>query len=399
MNLTTGTRLGPYEIVSPLGKGGMGEVYRARDARLNREVAIKVLPASFAADEGRLLRFEEEARATSLLNHPNILTVYDIGTQEGSPYLVAELLEGEELRQQLRDGALPTRLAIEYAQQIASGLAAAHEKGITHRDLKPENLFVTSDGRVKILDFGLAKLRPQQSNPVESGVATQKAITDPGVVVGTVAYMSPEQVRGQPVDHRSDIFSLGVVLYEMLTGRRAFLRETMAETMTAILKEEPEEVAQINSKVPPQVSRIVRRCLEKKAERRFQTASDLCFALESLSTPSGPQAGAAAPVVVRGKNRERLAWIVAGALLLGLVAALPFAIAYFRRQPTEVRATRFVIPPSEKQSFINLSISPDGRRLAYYASAADKGQMWIRHLDSLTAQPLPGTEKTDRLLR
>jgi eukaryotic-like serine/threonine-protein kinase len=267
----------------------MGEVYRARDTRLNREVAIKILPVTFANDADRLLRFEQEARATSALNHSNILTVYDIGTQEGLPFIVAELLEGEELRQQLNDGPLPPRKAIDYAQHIASGLAAAHSKGIVHRDLKPENIFITSDGRVKILDFGLAKLRPQQSLPSGSDVATQRAITDPGMALGTVGYMSPEQVRGQVADHRSDIFSFGVILYEMLSGRRAFLRETMAETMTAILKEEPEEVTEINSKVPPQVGRIVQRCMEKKPERRFQSASDLCFALETLSTRSGSQ--------------------------------------------------------------------------------------------------------------
>src|SRR5215471_17582391 len=270
MTLVTGTRLGPYEILAPLGAGGMGEVYRARDTRLDREVAVKILPVSFANDPDRLLRFEQEARATSALNHPNILTVYDIGTQEGLPFIVAELLEGEELRQQLSEGPLPTRKAIDYAQQIATGLAAAHSKGIVHRDLKPENIFITTEGRVKILDFGLAKLRPQQSGPVEqSSVATQRAITDPGVALGTVGYMSPEQVRGQVADHRSDIFSFGVVLYETLTGRRAFQRETTAETMTAILKEEPEEVTELNSKVPSQLGRIVQRCLEKKAERRF----------------------------------------------------------------------------------------------------------------------------------
>ena len=240
-----------YRIIGKLGAGGMGDVYRARDTRLDRDVAIKVLPTSFANDEDRLRRFEQEARATSALNHPNILTVYDIGSHEGSPFIVAELLEGEELRQLLNDGPLPPRKAVDFARQIASGLAAAHEKGITHRDLKPENLFVTTDGRVKILDFGLAKLRPQRSEPAGSGVATQKAITDPGAVMGTVGYMSPEQVRGQEVDYRSDIFSFGAILYEMLTGRRAFLRETMAETMTAILKEEPEEVTAINSKTPP----------------------------------------------------------------------------------------------------------------------------------------------------
>src|SRR5262252_3826063 len=322
-----GQALSHYLITTKLGAGGMGEVYRARDTRLNREVAIKVLPSSFANDSDRLLRFEQEARATSALNHPNILTIYDIGSNDGSPFIVAELLEGEELRQLLNNGPLAQRKAIDFAEQIASGLAAAHEKGITHRDLKPENLFVTTDGRVKILDFGLAKLRPQQTEPAGSGVATLKAITDPGVVMGTAAYMSPEQVRGQEVDHRSDIFSFGAILYEILTGRRAFQRETMAETMTAILKEEPDEVTQLNNKVTPQLERIVQRCLEKKPERRFQSASDLGFASEAVSTPSGPRvdtstvisADTATTFPKRVLANSRLAWIVAATLLLALV--------------------------------------------------------------------------------
>jgi len=253
MTISTTNRFDHYEIIAPLGKGGMGEVYRARDRRLDREVAIKILPAEFAKDADRLRRFEQEARATSALNHPNILTIYDIGTTEngGAPYLVAELLEGAELRAQLNEGALPVRKAVDYAQQSAAGLAAAHEKGIVHRDLKPENLFVTKDGRVKILDFGLAKLRPPRQAPVGSDVPTQKQLTNPGTVMGTVAYMSPEQVRGQDLDHRSDIFSFGLILYEMLTGQRAFQGESHAEIMSAIAKEEPRDLSELNPKVTP----------------------------------------------------------------------------------------------------------------------------------------------------
>src|SRR5215475_6315303 len=216
------TRFGHYHILSPLGAGGMGAVWRARDTRLNRDVAIKVLPAKFSKDSDRLRRFEQEARASSALNHPNILTVYDIGDHDGSPFIVAELLEGEELREQLNGGPLPVRAAIDYAQQIASGLAAAHAKGIVHRDLKPENLFITTEGRVKILDFGLAKLKPPQVGDADSQAPTQRKITDPGTVLGTVGYMAPEQVRGQEADARADIFSFGVILYEMLSGQRAF---------------------------------------------------------------------------------------------------------------------------------------------------------------------------------
>src|SRR5262245_1127172 len=287
MSLSPNTTLGHYTILSKIGAGGMGEVYRARDTRLAREVAIKLLPADVATNADRLQRFEQEARATSALNHPNILTVYDIGTHNGSPYLVAELLSGEELREELKNGPLPQRKAVDYAQQISQGLAAAHERGITHRDLKPENLFVTTDGRVKILDFGLAKLRPQRNEPVSSEVLTEKQITDPGTVMGTVGYMSPEQVRGQVVDHRSDIFSFGSVLYEMLSGRRAFRGNSSAETMSAILREDPPDLSETNTSTTPGLQRLVDHCLQKKPEQRFHSAHDLAFALDTLSTLSG----------------------------------------------------------------------------------------------------------------
>src|SRR6185503_18234850 len=322
MTIAPGTQLGPYEILARLGAGGMGEVWRARDTRLNRDVAIKVLPDSFGDDADRLRRFAQEARATSAFNHPNILTVYDIGTHGGSPYIVAELLDGEELRAPLNVGAFTPGKAIEYATQIASGLAAAHAKAIVHRDLKPENIFITTDGRVKILDFGLAKLRPQSGAPGSgSDVETQKGLTDPGVVMGTAGYMSPEQIRGENTDHRADIFSFGMILYEMMTGRRPFSRETTAETLTAILREEPEEITEVNRKGPPQLERIVRRCLEKKPDRRFQTASDLGFALEALSSSSGSQSNSAlsvSPVIAERRwfGDARLAWLSAAVLLL-----------------------------------------------------------------------------------
>jgi serine/threonine-protein kinase len=296
MSLASGARLGPYEIVSPLGAGGMGEVYRARDTRLGREVAVKVLPPGFSEDADRLRRFEQEARAASALNHPNILTVHDVGTQDGAPYVVSELLEGETLRERLSSGALSSRRAVDYATQIARGLAAAHEKGIVHRDLKPENLFVTKDGRVKILDFGLAKLtRPEKIGPTTEA-PTQTAGTEPGVVMGTAGYMSPEQVRGQAADQVSDIFSLGAVLYEMLTGRRAFRGASAIETLNAILKEEPAEVSQSGRDVSPPLERITRRCLEKSREERFQSARDLAFALEEATGASASSPVAAAPV-------------------------------------------------------------------------------------------------------
>src|SRR5256886_1859533 len=242
MMLSVGTKLGPYELLAPLGAGGMGEVYRARDTRLGRDVAVKVLPSSYSDDKERLQRFEQEACATGALNHPNILIVHDIGTHDGSPYVVSELLEGETLRQRISGAALAQRRAIDYALGIAHGLAAAHEKGIVHRDLKPENIFITKDRRVKILDFGIAKLTQAEGTRSQTDIPTRRVDTGPGVVLGTVGYMSPEQVRGQAVDHRSDIFSFGAILYEMLSGRRAFHGESAADTMSAILKEDPPDL-------------------------------------------------------------------------------------------------------------------------------------------------------------
>src|ERR1700733_13329681 len=282
MNLTPGTKLGPYEIVSLLGAGGMGEVYRARDSRLKREVAIKVLPQALSLDADRLRRFEQEALATAALNHPNILAVFDIGTSDGSSYVVSELLEGETLRERLRNGALPVRKALDYALQITRGLAAAHEKGIVHRDLKPENLFLTKDGRVKILDFGLAKLTQAESG-VHTSMATASHGTEAGIVLGTAGYMSPEQVRGQALDARSDIFSFGAILYEMLSGKRAFHGDTAADTMSSILKEDPPELNETNRSVSPALERIVQHCLEKNPESRFHSASDIAFDLAHLS--------------------------------------------------------------------------------------------------------------------
>ena len=299
MRLTAGNRLGTCEILAPLGAGGMGEVYRARDTALGREVAVKVLPSDFAADPDRLRRFEQEAQAAAALNHPNILAIYHIGDEDGAPYIVSELLEGETLRDRLRAGSLPVRKAVDYAMQVANGLAAAHDKGIVHRDLKPENLFVTTDGRVKILDFGLAKLtRPEDSAPAGQH-ATVTAGTGAGMVLGTVGYMSPEQVRAQPVDARTDIFSLGAILYEMVSGKRAFHGETPADTMSAILREEPPPLTAASAVVPPALERVVRHCLEKNPYERFQSARDLKFDLSEISSPSstsssGQIAGASA---------------------------------------------------------------------------------------------------------
>ena len=363
MALSAGTQLGPYEVLSPLGAGGMGEVYRARDTRLGREVAIKVLPAAFSADADRLRRFEQEARAAGMLNHPNILTIYDIGTHEGSPYMVSELLEGEELRQPLNEGALSVRQAIDYAQQIARGLAAAHEKGITHRDLKPENLFITRDGRLKILDFGLAKLRPPMLiGGVDTNLPTVSAPqTEPGVVMGTVGYMSPEQVRGQDVDHRSDIFAFGAILYEMLAGERAFWGETAAETMTAILKQEPSELTATNRQVSPGLARLVQHCLEKRPEQRFQSASDLAFDLESLSAVSGASQAEAA--IVSMPARRRL-WpmLLSLGIALGVVAGIFLGQPLWKTPPPSYQRLTF-----SRGTIWNARFAPDGQTVVYSA--------------------------------
>jgi WD40 repeat protein len=320
MNLTPGTKLGPYEIVSLLGAGGMGEVYRARDSRLKREVAIKVLPQALSLDADRLRRFEQEALATAALNHPNILAVFDIGTGEGRPYVVSELLEGETLRERLRTGPIQIRKALDFAMQMARGLAGAHEKGIVHRDLKPENLFLTKDGRLKILDFGLAKLTQTDSNS-NTSMPTVTHGTEAGVVLGTAGYMSPEQVRGQALDPRSDIFSFGAILYEMISGKRAFHGDTPADTMSAILKEDPADLAETNRNVSPALERIVQHCLEKNPEARFHSASDIAFDLEHLTGISSTSARAA-QVESAPRNRKLIAYVAGGLaialLMLGL---------------------------------------------------------------------------------
>src|ERR1700722_12936759 len=314
MPLPSGTKLGPYEIQSPIGAGGMGEVYRARDARLNRDVAIKILPASFSSDPERLQRFAQESRAAAALNHPNILSIYDIGEAHGAPYVVSELLEGETLRDRLQNGPLSSRKTIDYAQQIARGLAAAHEKGIVHRDLKPENLFITHDGRVKILDFGLAKLtRPEADTAGDA--PPQQGGTEAGTVMGTVGYMSPEQVRGKSSDWRSDIFSFGAVLYEMLSGKRAFRGESAVETMSAILKEDPPDLAETNRNVSPALERIVRHCLEKNPAERFQSARDVTFNLEALTDISTSTRGGVR-ALPEEKSARRWGLPLVGAFLL-----------------------------------------------------------------------------------
>src|SRR5262245_34976733 len=323
MTLQAGTRLGPYEVIAPLGVGGMGEVYRARDGRLGRDVALKILPASFAAHPDRLARFEQEARATGALNHPNILAIHDVGSHDGMPYLVSELLEGRTLRERLAEGPLPVRKATDLLAQAARGLAAAHDRGIVHRDLKPENLFVTRDGRLKILDFGLAKLLQAEPRPgAFTSLPTTPASTEAGVIMGTVGYMAPEQVRGAPTDSRSDLFALGAILYEALAARRAFKGDSPVEVMHAILKDDPPDLSTIDPTLPPALDRIARHCLEKNPEERYQSARDVAFSLESLS---GSAAGGKAQDASSGGRRGlrvAAALAISGAVALAVAAAL-----------------------------------------------------------------------------
>ena len=396
MAISSGTKLGPYEIQSLLGAGGMGEVYRAKDARLDRIVAIKVLPASFSADHDRMQRFAQEARAAAALNHPNILSIFDIGDEQGSPYVVSELLEGETLRERLRSGALSSRKAIEYGLQVARGLAAAHEKGIVHRDLKPENLFITGDGRVKILDFGLAKLtRPEAVSGADA--PTVHAVTEPGLIMGTAGYMSPEQVRGQVADPRSDIFSFGAILYEMISGKRAFHGESSADTMSAILKEETPELSETARNVPAGLERIVRHCLEKNPSQRFHSAGDLAFDLESLTeiSASSSKSGAQAAVTeARGAESRRKLVAVAGvAALAAAMAGLGWWLG---------RGSGAVAPPEYQQitfrtgSIGDARFTPDGSIV--YSASWDGGdyQLYLARTDDNGSREL-GLKDADLL--
>ena len=384
MALTPGDKLGPYEILSSLGAGGMGEVYRAHDSRLERDVAIKVLPQSFATDPDRLRRFQQEARALAALNHPNIVAVYEIGEYRDSCYMVSELLEGETLRDTIVGGPLSQRRAIEYASQIAEGLAAAHDKGVVHRDLKPENIFVTQEGRLKILDFGLAKLAPTDASaPGEGATATVTARTTPGMVLGTAGYVSPEQVRGKEVDARTDIFAFGAILYEILSGRRAFKGESSIETMNAILKDDPPDLEVEKLKLSPGLERIVRRCLEKEPSRRFQSARDVGFALEAISGTSSASA-----VKEQALPPERPRWLYAAAL--GALFVIAVGAAYF----AGTRSIPVSSPSYHQLTFESGYAGParftrDGSTVVYSAAwNSGARQLYSQRSNSIQSNPL-----------
>jgi Tol biopolymer transport system component len=397
MVLASGTKLGPYEIQSALGAGGMGEVYRARDTRLERSVAIKVLPAEVSANAERKQRFEREARTISSLSHPNICALYDVGSQDGLEYLVLEYVEGETLEKRLEKGPLPTDALLRQGIEIADALEKAHRSGVIHRDLKPANIMLTKSG-AKLLDFGLAKWSAtgaSEEETLKTLTAAATKLTEQGTIVGTFRYMAPEQLEGKEADARTDLFAFGEVLYEMATARAAFAGKTKASLIAAILSAEPAPMSALQPMTPPALERLVRGCLEKDPDERWQTAHDVKLQLRAIAE-GGSQSGLPAPVSARRKIRERLGWVAAA--LAALLAAV-FALGYFRRAPSEARAIRAYIKPMEKSSFVfagtasGFALSPDGGRLAYVATSPEgKALLWVRPLDSLQAQPLAGTE-------
>jgi serine/threonine protein kinase/Tol biopolymer transport system component len=387
MTVNRGTKLGPYEIQDPLGAGGMGEVYKARDTRLDRTVAIKVLPAKVAANAEARQRLEREARAVSSLNHPHICTLYDIGQQDGLDYLVLEYLEGETLSSRLKQGSLPVETALRYAVEIAGALDRAHRQGVVHRDLKPGNIMLTRSG-AKLLDFGLAKIKESaKGGGADATAALTRDLTSPGAILGTFQYMSPEQLEGKEADGRSDIFAFGAVLFEMLTGRKTFAGNSQASLIASILSAQPPPVSSVQALSPHALDRVVRTCLAKDPDERWQSAGDLARELEWIATkePTTVPARAGSPVV-------RIAAIVAAVAVL---AALAVSWLHFRERAPEQRSFRFTVPTQAKLAKA-LALSPDGAKLAFVGQNAEgKSMLWVRPLDKLDARPLPGTENAE----
>ncbi len=390
MSLPAGHKLGPYEVVAPLGAGGMGEVYRALDTRLDRTVAIKVLPTHLADSPELRQRFEREARAISSLNHPHICHLYDVGHQDGVDFLVMEFLEGETLAARLARGPLPLEQTLKYAMQIVDALDKAHRQGVVHRDLKPGNIMLTPSG-AKLMDFGLAKsaLAAASISSLTAPAHAVSPITAKGTIIGTFHYMSPEQVEGKEVDARSDLFAFGAVLYEMMTGQRAFEGKSQLSVASAILEKEPQPISVAQPMTPPALDRVVRRCLAKDPEDRWQTARDLLLELKWVAD-AGSQAGAPAVVTAGRKQRERWAWLAAAVFALLAVAA---TVGFVLRAPAPPRVLRSVIQPPEATSFVTMMVSPDGTRLAFIARGKDgKSTLWVQSLDSFSPQLLPATE-------
>ncbi len=376
-----------YEVISPIGAGGMGEVFRARDTKLNRDVAIKVLPERLATDQAALARFEREAQAVAALSHPNILAIHDFGTDQGVTYAVTELLEGSTLRERLKDGALNPRKAIEFGVHIVQGIAAAHERGIVHRDLKPENIFVTRDGVVKILDFGLAK--SSELGALAQG-ETKLAETTPGTVLGTVGYMSPEQVRGQAVDYRTDIFSVGAILYEMLTGRRAFKGDSQVETMNAILKEDPPEFSEINPALPSSLDRVIRRCIEKQPSERFRSAHDLAIALDALSGASNSSSSSMHAAALAATAAPRRFGVMPVAAALIVIGAIAFGAGHAFSKTAAAAAPEYQRLSYRRGPVLSLAIAPDGATIVYSARwEGSPKQLYSSRPGSPESLPLP----------
>jgi Tol biopolymer transport system component/tRNA A-37 threonylcarbamoyl transferase component Bud32 len=398
MTIEAGARLGPYEITAPIGAGGMGEVYRAKDTRLGRDVAVKVLPAAMSSSPELRQRLDREAKTISQLSHPHICTLHDVGHQDGTDYLVMELLDGETLADRLGRGTIPLEQALRIGIEIAGALDAAHRQGIVHRDLKPGNIMLTKSG-VKLLDFGLAKLaippsHVSQATSLPTALQESQPLTSRGTILGTFQYMSPEQLEGREADARSDIFAFGCVLYEMLTGQKAFTGKSQASLIGSIMTSEPAPISSIQPMTPPAVDRLVKGCLAKEPEHRWSTAHDVMLQLQWIAE-GGSAAGLPAPVAARRKSREKLAWGVAAALFL---AAAALTYGFIRRAPKPPRLVRFEVAIPPNVTAIDApKISPDGKTLAFNATdAAGKTQIWLRPLNALTAQPLPGTEGTRR---
>ena len=400
MTLSAGARLGPYEILAPIGAGGMGEVYRARDGRLGRDVAIKVLPEHLSSSEELRQRFEREARTISQLSHPHICSLYDVGTEAGHEFLVMELLEGETLADRIARGPLPVDQVLRYGIEMLDALDRAHKSGIVHRDLKPGNVMVTKSG-VKLLDFGLAKLQPLGPAGALSGITSlptvtprSQPLTSRGTILGTFQYMSPEQLEGREADARSDLFAFGCVLFEMATAVKAFSGKSQASLIGSIMNAEPPPISSLQPMAPPALNRVVSGCLAKDPENRWNTAHDVMLQLQWIAE-GGSSAGLPAPVAARRKSRERIAWIAAG---LATLAAAALAVGFVRRTPPPSRVMRFEIPAPEGVTAIDSPrISPDGQTIVFNATDSNgRSQIWVRPMNSVSARPLPGTEGTTR---